>query len=96
MKKDKTLRVCDQGHEYYKSTDCPTCPVCELENKPKTGFLAKLNTPASRTLIENGIDTLEKVANYAENEILNFHGIGKSTIKTLKLLLEESGLKFKE
>ncbi len=28
-----TLRVCPKGHKYYKSSDCPTCPVCESHRK---------------------------------------------------------------
>ncbi len=42
MVTEKTLRTCEQGHEYYKSSDCPTCPVCEKERKPKEGFLSLL------------------------------------------------------
>jgi len=38
----KTLRTCAKGHQYYKSSDCPTCPICEEERKPQVGFLAAL------------------------------------------------------
>ena len=42
----KTLRTCDKGHQYYKSSDCPSCPICEQERKPDSGFLARLSAPA--------------------------------------------------
>lgn len=32
------LKICEKGHQYYKSSDCPICPVCEKERKPKEGF----------------------------------------------------------
>ncbi len=41
MVTEKTLRTCEQGHEYYKSSDCPTCPVCE-KRETKEGFLSLL------------------------------------------------------
>ena len=34
-----SLRVCNNGHEYYKSSDCPVCPTCEQERKPTMDFL---------------------------------------------------------
>ncbi len=40
MVTEKTLRTCEKGHEYYKSSDCPTCPTCEKERTPKEGFLS--------------------------------------------------------
>lgn len=27
--KKKSLRVCKNGHQYYKSSNCPICPLCE-------------------------------------------------------------------
>src|SRR3954453_24228501 len=41
-KTKKTLRTCPRGHKYYKSSDCPTCPICEEANKPSEGFLSLL------------------------------------------------------
>ena len=46
----KTLRTCDKGHQYDKSSDCPSCPICEQERKPDSGFLARLSAPARRSL----------------------------------------------
>lgn len=93
----KQKRTCSNGHIYYKSTDCPTCPICERENKPAEGFLSRLSSPARSALLHYlGIDTLEKLSAYTENEILDLHGMGKASMPILRKALEEKGLKFKE
>ncbi|MCI4056138.1 RNA polymerase alpha subunit C-terminal domain-containing protein [Bacillus cereus] len=90
-----TLRTCEQGHEYYKSSDCPTCPVCEKERKPKEGFLSLLSAPARRALEHRGIHTVEELSKYSEKEILKLHGMGPASLPKLRKALEESGLSFK-
>lgn len=92
----KTLRICEKGHRYHKSSDCPTCPICEEERKPQEGFLSLLAAPARRALEKNGISTLEDLARYSENEILEFHGMGKSSLPKLRKALQERGFSFKE
>ncbi|QCR32278.1 RNA polymerase alpha subunit C-terminal domain-containing protein [Lysinibacillus sp. SGAir0095] len=92
----KSLRVCDKGHRYYKSSECQSCPTCNKENKPKSGFLSKLSSPARNALIHEGIDTLQKLAKYTEREILSLHGIGPASLPILRTSLEEEGLTFKE
>lgn len=89
------LRVCPKGHKYYKSSDCPTCPICEVERKPEKGFLSTIVAPARRALENQGIKTLEQLSSYTEAEILELHGIGKTTIPKLKTALNSKGLKFK-
>ncbi|WP_339259815.1 RNA polymerase alpha subunit C-terminal domain-containing protein [Paenibacillus sp. FSL R5-0749] len=97
MANDKgTLRTCEQGHSYYKKSDCPTCPTCEAERKPTEGFLALLSAPARRALENEGIITLLQLAEYTEKEILKLHGIGPSAIPKLRNALEEEGLSFKK
>lgn len=92
----KTLKTCKKGHKYYKSTDCPTCPVCEKEKNPSEGFLSQLSSPARSALLHYlEIDTLEKLSNYTEKEILGLHGMGKASMPILRKALEEKGLKFK-
>jgi predicted RecB family nuclease len=91
----KQLRTCPKGHEFYKSTDCPTCPVCERESKPKDGFLSILVAPARRALENKGITTLKQLSHFNENEILQLHGMGPATIPKLKKALKEKGLDFK-
>ncbi len=95
MPEEKTLRICEKGHRYYKSSDCPTCPQCESKQKPKEGFLSLLSAPASRALKNKGINTLEQLSGFSEKEILLLHGMGKSTIPKVKAVLAKKGLSFK-
>jgi DNA-directed RNA polymerase alpha subunit len=96
QKKIGKLRTCPKGHQYYKSSDCPVCPICEAEKKPKTGFLSTLGAPARRALENKGIKTEKQLSQYSEKEILSLHGMGKSTIPKLKDALESAGLKFRD
>lgn len=88
------LRTCPNGHQYYKSSDCLTCPICEAKRKPKDGFLSLLGAPARRALENARITTLDQLSKYSEKEIFKLHGIGKTTIPILKQQLENAGLKF--
>ncbi|MFJ7933339.1 RNA polymerase alpha subunit C-terminal domain-containing protein [Sporosarcina sp. NPDC096371] len=90
----RSLRTCSNGHEYYKSSECPVCPTCEQERKPIDGFLAKLSAPARRALEHHDITTLQQLATFSEKEILQFHGIGPASMPILRASLEESGLSF--
>lgn len=91
----KTLRICDKGHQYYKSSDCPSCPTCEQEKKPATGFLSRLSSPARRVLEHEGIITLEKLSSFTEREILQLHGMGPRSMPILRDELQSQGLAFK-
>lgn len=91
-----TLRTCEKGHQYSKSSDCPTCPICEAARKPLTGFLAGLGAPARRALEAAGIDSLHAVSTWSEKELLQLHGFGPSSIPKLKQVLEAAGLNFKQ
>ncbi|KAA0801976.1 RNA polymerase alpha subunit C-terminal domain-containing protein [Bacillus sp. BB56-3] len=95
MVTEKTLRTCEKGHEYYKSSDCPTCPTCEKEKKPKTGFLSLLSSPARNALQHHGIHTIEELSKYSEKEILKLHGMEPASMLKLRKALEERGLSFK-
>jgi DNA-directed RNA polymerase alpha subunit len=89
-----TLRICKNGHKYYKSSDCPTCPVCEKEHAPQEGFLSMLSAPARRALENNGIKSLIQLSKYSEADILKFHGMGKASLPKLRAVLKEKGLQF--
>ncbi len=95
METNKKLKSCKKGHQFYKISDCPTCPICEAESKPEDSFLSLLVAPARRALERENIKTLEDLAKWTENDILNLHGMGQSTIPKLKKALIESGLSFK-
>lgn len=92
---EKSLRTCENGHQYYKSSDCPTCPVCENERKPGEGFLSILSAPARRALEHEGITTVEQLAKRSEKEIMQLHGMGPASLPKLRAALSEEGLSFK-
>jgi DNA-directed RNA polymerase alpha subunit len=89
------LRICPQGHQFNKTSDCPVCPICEAKDRPVEGFLATLAAPARRALENNGIDEVEKLACYSEAEILKLHGIGPSSLPKLRAALSQVGLGFR-
>ena len=92
----KRLKTCDKGHQFYKSSDCPTCPICAAENKPESGFLSLLGGPARGALEHAGISTLVKLSQYSERDILKLHGVGPKSIPTLRQALQDAGLRFAE
>ena len=92
---ENTLRNCKNGHHYHKSSDCPTCPICEEERKLKDSFLALLAAPARRALERENIKTLEDLAKFTEKEIINLHGMGPGTLPELHKVLKDNGLSFK-
>lgn len=96
MARAKTWRTCSNGHRYLKSSACPVCPVCESERKPDNEFLSNLSAPARRALENAGIDSLIKLSNFRESEILSLHGMGHSSIPKLKSALTQSKLSFKK
>jgi predicted RecB family nuclease len=92
---EKNLRTCNKGHKYYKSSDCPTCPICEQERKPANGFLSLLSAPARRALENNGITSLQELSKCSEKEILQLHGMGPASLPKLRTALKENGLSFR-
>ncbi|WOV85677.1 hypothetical protein PGH26_06995 [Sporosarcina jeotgali] len=92
---EKDLKVCKQGHRYSKKSDCPACPICEKERKPEREFLSRLSAPARRALENNEIYSLEILAAYTEKELLQFHGLGPSSIPKLQTALKEQGMSFR-
>jgi hypothetical protein len=95
MMKESILKTCVKGHRYYKSSDCPTCPVCEAERKPKDGFHSLISAPARRALERENIKTLTALSKWSEKELLKLHGVGPTTIPKLRKALKEGGLSFK-
>jgi hypothetical protein len=90
------LKICSKGHRFYKSSDCPACPLCEKERKPASGFLSIISAPARRALERQGINTLLKLSRYSEKELLELHGIGPGSILPLKNALKRNELSFRK
>lgn len=90
------VRTCENGHEFEKTSDCPTCPICEAERAPETGFLSRLSAPARRALEHEGIETVTQLSRHSEAEILELHGMGPGSIPVLRAALEERDLDFRE
>jgi predicted RecB family nuclease len=91
-----TERICPKGHKYYKTSDCPTCPVCETERIPESEFLARMSAPARRALEGMGVKTLKDLAKHSEKELLALHGFGPASLPKLKEELKAAGLSFKK
>jgi hypothetical protein len=90
----KQRRVCPKGHVFFKSSDCPTCPRCEADQKPRAGFMAGLSAPAVRALQGAGLTTLKKLARRTEAQLLELHGMGPGSLPKLRAALKGAGLTF--
>ncbi len=91
-----TLRTCKNGHQYYKTSDCPTCPVCEKNRKPTEGMLVLLSAPARRAFENAGIKNAKALSKFTEAEVLKLHGVGKTSLPILRDYLAQKGMTFKE
>lgn len=92
----KNKRTCANGHTYFKTSDCPVCPVCEQEGKPSKGFVGGLSAPARRALENNGIKNLKQLSQFSEKEILALYAMGPSAIPKLREALKARGLSFEK
>ena len=90
----RNLKTCSSGHQYYKSSDCPVCPVCENMKKPEESF-SSVVAPARRALENAGIKTPEQLSKYTVAQLLELHGMGPSSIPKLRKVLKSNGLSFK-
>lgn len=96
MATEKIKKTCKFGHTFYKSSDCPTCPTCEKLKEPASGFLALLSNPARNALLHQGIDTIQKLSELTEKEILKIHGIGKASLPIFRKSLADNELTFRQ
>lgn len=70
--------------------------ACAVSHSAHGNFLhGIIPLPARRTLEKERIDSLEKLSEYSENEILRMPGFGKSTLQKLKIYMMESDMYFK-
>ncbi len=91
----KQKRVCTRGHVYYKSSDYPTCPVCEKSRLSGKGLIPGLSAPAKRALENKGITTLKQLSRYSAKQLLALHGIGPSALPIINNALKTAGLALK-
>lgn len=89
-----TKKICPQGHAFLKTSDCPTCPVCEKLKKPQSGLYAHLSAPARRALENGGIHEIKDFSKYTKSEVLAMHGIGMRAIQTIEKLMAGEGIQF--
>lgn len=69
---------------------------CIVNHVVKGEFLqGVIAMPARRTLEREKIDSLEKLSNYSEKEIMQLHGFGKNTMGKLKNYMKENHVSFK-
>ena len=68
--------------------------MCEAARKATNGFLSWLAAPARRALESKGLESLEQLASFREAEILQLHGIGKSSMPKLRRALSAESLSF--
>lgn len=83
---------CVNGHTFTKTSDCPTCPICEKEKKNKHPYFSFLGAPAVRALENAGIKNLKQLSKKKEKELLLLHGIGKAAMVSIKSELRKNGL----
>jgi DNA-directed RNA polymerase alpha subunit len=94
----KVLKICSRGHKFYKSSDCPVCPVCWsgcYKNKIQNDF-PKLSAPALRALLHAKITSLKHLTKFTEKELLELHGFGPSSLPPLRQTLKKLGLAFRK
>jgi hypothetical protein len=78
-----------------KSSDCPTCPICEKHKKPTSGWKVGLAAPALRALQQADIDTLLDLQTWSKAELSKLHGMGPKAIALMEIVLAQEGLGFR-
>lgn len=66
-------------------------PICADRHVVSNDFLKGIIAmPARRALEKEKIDSLEKLSDYSESELLQFHGFGKNTMQKLKVYMKNN------
>lgn len=94
MAAHKTRRTCPNGHQYWKSSDCPVCPICEKGRALGDDWLDKLSAPAKRALATLNICSTSGFSKYKESEIASLHGIGPNALSKIKEAMAVQGISF--
>lgn len=90
------IKTCSNGHRFTKTSDCPVCPQCEKEKKPKDGILSLVAAPARRALQSAGIESLRDISKFTEGEIIRLHGMGPRAIEVIQEEMKQVNLNFKK
>lgn len=70
--------------------------ICIVNHVVEADFLrGVIPMPARRALGREKIDSLEKLSDYSEKEIMQLHGFGKNTLQKLKVYMNENHVSFK-
>ncbi len=70
--------------------------VCIVNHVVEGDFLRGIIAmPARRALEKEKIDSLEKLSDYSEKEIMQLHGFGKNAMQKLKIYMNENHVSFK-
>jgi len=96
MSREGKMKTCPNGHQFRKTSDCTSCPVCAAENKPESGLLSLLAAPVRRAFQERGIDSASALSKYSKKEVLSWHGVGPASIPMLIKALKKEDLDFKD
>jgi len=70
--------------------------MTEKKQTSNSDFLSTMGAPARRALENSDITTLQELSRHSEKEILQLHGMGKTSIPKLKLALRKAGLSFRK
>jgi len=90
------IKLCDNGHTFKKTSDCPVCPTCsteEMKGKYSKEF-PNIGAPAFRALDSIKIQSLSDLTKFSEEELLALHGFGPRALRLLHEALKEKGLSF--
>jgi|JI9StandDraft_2_1071091.scaffolds.fasta_scaffold19948_3 uncharacterized protein YdhG (YjbR/CyaY superfamily) len=94
--KKSNLRTCKLGHKFNKTSDCPTCPICEKARVPKADWMTAFGAPARRAFESAGLIQLKEFSKHTETEIKAMHGLGPSSLTKLTALLKQNNIHFKK
>jgi len=70
--------------------------ICMVNHVVEGDFLQGIiGMPARRALEKEKINSLEKLSDYSEKEIMQLYGFGKNTMGKLKIYMKENHVSFK-
>lgn len=88
-------KTCANGHTFYKSSDCNTCPKCNKIRSKDFRDWTSLPSPVRNALINASINTIQDLSKHSKAYILTLHGIGPKALPKLQALLLSNNLTFK-